>query len=64
MILLILILYLGVKSFVASKRPTNWGHYLYHSKLDRELLHDTEVSEGLRFDVFSEKTRNYKHLQI
>ena len=32
--------YLGVKSYLAGQRPTNWGHHFYHSKLDGDLSHD------------------------
>ena len=29
-----------MSSLLAGLRPTNWGHHLYHSKVDRDLSHD------------------------
>ena len=26
--------------YLASQRPTNWGHHLYHSKVDGDLSHE------------------------
>ena len=43
--------------YLAGQRPTNWGHHLYHSKVDGDLSHDrhthkhTYVSVGLWFNV-------------
>ena len=44
---------------LADKRPTNWGHQLYHSKVDRELSQErqtdthinTEISKCLQFKL-------------
>ena len=41
-------LYLGVKSYLAGQRPTNWGHYLYYSKVDRDLSRDTHTHINTR----------------
>ena len=51
--------------YLAGQRPSNWGHHLYHSKVNGDLSHDrqihthtsTEVSEGLRFNVRFPKRR-------
>ena len=43
--------------YLPGQRPTNWGHRLYHSKVDGDISQDrhihtnTHVSEGLRFNV-------------
>ena len=35
------IFYLGVKLiYLAGQRPTNWGHRLYHSKVEGGISHD------------------------
>ena len=55
-IIIIMTLFKCQVIYLAGQRPTNWGHHLYHSKVDGDLSHDrqihtnTEVSEGLRFN--------------
>ena len=50
--------------YLAGQRPTNWGHHLNHSKVDRDLSHDRHthrpryVSEGLQFSIL------INHLQM
>ena len=29
--------------YLAGQRPTNWGHHLYHSKVDGDLSHDGQI---------------------
>ena len=29
--------------YLADRRPTNWGHHLYHSKVDGGLSHDRQM---------------------
>ena len=29
--------------YLAGQRPTNWGHHLYHSKMDGDLSHDRQI---------------------
>ena len=57
--------------YIAGQRPTNWGHHLYHSKVDGDLSHDrrihTQTQKSPRANgltSFSEKTRNSNHLQL
>ena len=70
-IIIIIRLYLGVKSYLAGKRPTNWGHHLYHSKVDGVLSHyrhkyiNTDMSpRAYGSTSLSEKTRKSNHLQM
>ena len=58
-----------MSSHLASERPTNWGHYLYHSKGDGYLSHDkqkhTQTQKSMRaYDLtsLSEKMRKSNHL--
>ena len=44
--------------YLGGQTPINWGHHLYHSKMDSGLSHDkhtphidTDVSESLWFNV-------------
>ena len=71
LVVLKITLCLGVKSYLANQRPTNWRQHLYHSKVDGDLSHDrhthinTDMSPkayGLR--SLSEKTRRSNHLQM
>ena len=32
--------------YLAGQSPTNWGHHLYHSKVDGDLSHEREGSRG------------------
>ena len=57
--------------YLAGQRPSNWGHHLYHSKVDGVLSHDRQMhtqtqkfprAYGLK--SFSEKTRKSNHLQM
>ena len=29
--------------YLADQRPTNWGHHLYHSKVDGDLSHNRQI---------------------
>ena len=48
-------------TYLAGQRPTNWGHHLYHSKVDEDLSHDrqihTQTQKSPALTSFSEKTR-------
>ena len=56
---------MGVKSYLAGQRPTNWGHHLYHSKVDGDFSHDRHkhINTGIMspraygLTSLSEKTR-------
>ena len=57
--------------YLAIQRPTNWGHHLYHSKVDGDLSYErqihtnTEISEGLLFNIpIREDAKVYNHLQM
>ena len=52
---IMILTYLGVNSFLAGQRPTNWRHHLYHFKVDGDLSHDRHKHrslQGPRVDVF------------
>ena len=56
--------------YLAGQRPTNWGHHLYHCKMDGDLLYDrhtlvnTDMSPRANgLTSLSEKTRKSNHLQ-
>ena len=49
----------------------NWGHHLYHSKVDGGVSHDRQIHTQTRksprangLSCFSEKTRKSDHLQM
>ena len=49
---------MSIYIYLAGQRPTNWGHHVYHSKVDGDLSHDRrihtknkEISEDLQFNV-------------
>ena len=55
---------------LAGQRPSNWGHHLYHSKVEGDLSHDrhtyTDIDTSPRaynLTSLSEKTQKSYHLQ-
>ena len=70
-IIIIITIYLGVKSYLAGQRPTCWGHHLYHPKVDGDLSHDrhTHINTHTSSRIYgltslSEKTRKSNYLQM
>ena len=57
--------------YLAGRRPTNWGHHLYHSKVDGGLSYDRQIHTQTQkspraygLTSLSEKTRRSNHLQM
>ena len=57
--------------YLAGQRLTNWGHHLYHSKVDGNFSHDRQIHTKTQkspraygLTSISEKTRKFNHLQL
>ena len=47
---------------LADQRPTNWGHHLYHSKVNGDLSHDRH--KHINTDMFPRAYGKSNHMQM